>query len=131
MKRITAYITSATVVLLLPTIVFAQQFGADGAGGLGEKINSGVGFINGVLVPFLLTLAMLYFIFGVFQYFIQGGSDEEKREAGKQAIFWAIISMVAIVSFWGIVSLFTGAVGLDEDNLEINVINPVATPQTE
>ena len=58
---------------------------------------------------------MLYFIFGVFQYFIQGGSDEEKREAGKHAILWAILSLVAIVSFWGLVNLLSGAINLEND----------------
>ena len=109
----TLAITSATSAL--PALA---QTAIDPEGKLAGSAEPVTGFINNILIPFLLTLALLFFIYGVFKYFIQGGDDEEKRKEGKNVVMWAIIGFVAIVSIWGIVNLITSGIGLPGDNLD-------------
>ena len=97
----------ALVVPLLPTVAMAQVFGGD----LSNQVTYIITFINKTLVPFLLTLAFLFFIYGVFKYFILGGDNDEKRNEGKQAVLWAVIAFVVVASIWGIVKLLTDGLG--------------------
>ena len=108
----TLAITSATSAL--PALAQTIDPNNDLANSAGQITD----FINNILVPFLLTLALLFFIYGVFKFFIQGGDDEEKRKEGKNVVMWAIIGFVVIVSIWGIVNLITSGIGLPGDNLE-------------
>ena len=58
--------------------------------------------INSV-IPILVSLAVLIFIFGVLRYLI-GSKAEDKAEGGKYMI-WGIISIFVMVSVWGLVAL--------------------------
>ena len=71
--------------------------------------------INAV-VPLLVTLAVVGFIYGIIQYFLYP-DNEEKRKAGKNFMFWGIITLFVIVSVWGLVRIFSttfldGSIGL-------------------
>jgi len=63
------------------------------------------------LIPTLMALALLLFIWGVIQYFILGADDEGKRETGRAYMLYAIIGLVAIVAVWGIVNLVVQILG--------------------
>ncbi len=64
-------------------------------------------FLNGTIVPFLLGIAFLVFIWNVARYFIIGGANEESQEKARSLALWGIATFVIIVSLWGIVNLFT------------------------
>ncbi len=75
------------------------------------------GFINNILVPFVFTVSLMFFIYGMYKFFIYNGavSDVEK-EKGKDLMLYAVIGFVLMVSIWGIVNLvasglFTGIGG--------------------
>jgi hypothetical protein len=70
--------------------------------------NSIIGIINNVLVPLVFAIAFIVFIWGVFMYFIQGGSDEEKRTKGQQLMLYGIIGFFVMVSVWGLVNILIG-----------------------
>ena len=63
------------------------------------------------LIPIVMALALLLFIWGVIQYFILGADDEGKRETGRAYMLYAIIGLVAIVAVWGIVNLVVQILG--------------------
>lgn len=69
--------------------------------------NTIVGTINGVLVPILIAIAFIVFLWGVFKYYIWGAEDESSRKSGHQLILWGVIGFVVIVSLWGIVNIVT------------------------
>ncbi len=69
-------------------------------------------FIDAIVVPFIMALAFLVFVWGVFQYFIAGGADEEKRTQGRNFVIWGIIGFVLMISLWGIVNLLINSLGL-------------------
>ncbi len=63
------------------------------------------------LLPLLIGLGVLYFIWGVVQYFI--GDSEEAKKTGKDRIIYGIIGLAIIVSIWGLVNVVVKTFGLD------------------
>ncbi|HRH24144.1 MAG TPA: pilin [Candidatus Paceibacterota bacterium] len=80
---------------------------------LGNFIVWIIGFINHVLVPFIFAIAFIVFIWGIFQYFIAGGADEEKRKEGKKLALYGFIGFFLMISIWGIVNLLVNSTGFD------------------
>lgn len=110
MKKIYTYLLTA-VMALMPMAAFAQ-------GELGQVsafLQNIVDFINGTLVPLLFVVAFLFFIWGMFQYFIRGGHDQESQEKGKQLIVYSVIGFVLMISIWGIVNIVASGLGLNQD----------------
>lgn len=85
--------------LLTPMLAAAQIRNAQDLG------NTFIDLINNVAVPLLMAFAFLVFIWGVFQYFIAGGADEEKRSEGQKKILFGIIGFFLMVAVWGLVNI--------------------------
>jgi hypothetical protein len=109
--------TFATVLALglfaVTNTVYAQD-GEIGGATLGAYLESIRDFINVYLIPFLFAIAFIVFIWGVFQYFIAGGANEEQRDKGKQLVMWGIIGFVIMVSVWGLINLVTNTLNFDD-----------------
>lgn len=73
-------------------------------------------FLNGTVIPFLLAIAFVFFLWNVVRYFIFGGSDEGKHEEARRLAIWGILAFVVIASLWGIVNTFTRGFGLNYSN---------------
>ena len=79
-----------------------------------------IGFMLNKIVPILMTLGVIYLVYGIVQYVI--GGDEEAKTKGRDRIIAGIIGLAIIVSIWGLVSLVVNGLGLD--NQELTIINP-------
>lgn len=106
------YFLSAFALFVLPVMALAQ-FGDIDAFVL--NINQ---FINNVLVPLVFAVAFLVFIWGVFNFFILGGGDEEKQSKGKSLMLYAIVGFVLMISIWGIVNLLAGGLFDDTETIQ-------------
>jgi hypothetical protein len=88
-------------------------------------------FIGGILkpiVPFLIGLGVVVFIYGVLVLvFSEGG---EKKEEGKQYMFWGIIGIFVMVSVWGLVNILISTFNLS-DNVPNIEIKPIQSTQTQ
>lgn len=93
----------------LPAVANAQTFGNQG--NLKGYLKSIIDFINGYIIPLIIAAAILSFIWGMFQFFILGGADDEKRAQGQQLMIWAVVGLVLMLSLQGIVNLFADAFG--------------------
>ena len=116
MKKIGIY-TFALIAIILPGVAFGQF------GEVNDFLDDVSSFINSTLIPLVFALALLLFIWGIFQYFILGGADEEKREDGKKLMLWAIVGFVVMVSIFGIVNLVAGGLGFSDDENIQNIPN--------
>ncbi|TAK57242.1 hypothetical protein EPO17_02545 [Patescibacteria group bacterium] len=85
---------------LLPALVFAQA-----------KITTFEGLVNKFitlikyLVPLIFAIALVAFLWGIFQYFFSGA---EKKEEAKDFLLYGIIGLFIMVSVWGLVRILTG-----------------------
>lgn len=70
------------------------------------------GVINNLIIPALIAIAFIVFLWGVFNYFILGAADEKKRTDGRQFVLYGIIGFVIILSVWGLVNLVRDTLNL-------------------
>jgi len=92
--------------------------GSSNSGSLNVTLLQGWGdsivfFVNYVLVPLLMAVAFIVFLYGVFKYFIWGADNEDSRKEGKSFVMYGVIGFVIIISLWGLVN-----VGVELLNLE-------------
>lgn len=71
-----------------------------------------IALINNWLVPVLLAIAFLMFVWGIVNYFIIGASDPSKRNTGGEFLLWSLVGFVAIFSVWGLVNIVGNTFGL-------------------
>jgi predicted membrane channel-forming protein YqfA (hemolysin III family) len=64
-----------------------------------------IGQILNAVVPVLIALGVVYFVWGVITYVI--ASDEEAKKAGRNRIIYGIIGLAVIVAVWGLVRILT------------------------
>ncbi len=110
---------------LLPAFAFAASAQVNSVQDLGSYI---VDLINNIAVPLVFALAFIVFIWGVFQYFIAGAADQEKRDTGKSFMLYGIIGFFVMISVWGLVHILTGSVGLNNNNPGTSGDFPQAAP---
>jgi len=79
---------------------------------VGNSSTGIIGALNTVVVPIIFTLASLTFVWGVVNYFFLHGSDEGRREEGRQFILWGIIGLAVLFSVWGFVNLMLSTLGI-------------------
>lgn len=97
------------VLFLFPTLTFAQQEGS-----LQGLITGIGGFINVVLIPFILGVAFLIFVINAIRYFVIDGSSTEGHENARNLALYGIGAFVLILSLWGIVNILANGIGLNE-----------------
>jgi len=66
-----------------------------------EFIDIILNVINNAVVPLILALALLVFLWGVFRYFIADSS--KAKEEGKNLLVWGLLAFVVMLTVWGIV----------------------------
>ncbi len=64
------------------------------------------------LVPIMVALGMVYFVWGVVQYVI--ADAEEAKKTGKNRIIYGIIGFAVIVSLWGLVNIVANTFGVGD-----------------
>jgi len=69
-----------------------------------------VWFVNVILVPVLMAVAFIVFLWGIYKYFIYGASNESEKAEGRKFAMWGIIGFVVITSVWGIVNIVKSTV---------------------
>jgi len=77
--------------------------------GLGRLICQLHQILNSI-IPVLVALGVVYFIWGIVQYVIS--DSEEAKKKGKDHIIYGIIGLAAIVGLWGLVTIITTTFGL-------------------
>ncbi len=112
-------LTGSALAFLSPLFVFAQPATggiADGptAGAFQNLLSNILVFTNSVLIPFIIGIGFLVFVWGMFKYFIVGGANDEAKESGKSLMIYATLGFILIIVFWGIVNLLATSTGLNE-----------------
>lgn len=98
--------------LVAPLLVFADTPTGINKAYIDVYYNSIIDIINLYLVPLLIAVAFIVFLWGIYNYFILGGADEKKRTDGRTFTIYGIIGLAIITSVWGIVNIFTTTLNL-------------------
>jgi ABC-type Fe3+-siderophore transport system permease subunit len=112
MKKI--LITS--LIILITPFSAGAQFGLSiticglGSSRLCNLIDFFLELLNN-LIPILIGLAVLLFIWGLLKY-IRGDGEEAKKE-GIKVVGYGIVSIFVMVSLWGIIHLIGSVLGID------------------
>lgn len=67
-----------------------------------------------VLLPFALSLAVLFFLWGLAKFVYRAG-DEREHENGRRIMVWGVIAIFVLVSIFGIMEVILQTFGLDVD----------------
>ncbi|HAO64812.1 TPA: hypothetical protein DCQ44_02400 [Candidatus Taylorbacteria bacterium] len=76
--------------------------------------------LMGTVVPILIGLAVIVFLYGVLKFVLNAG-DEGARSEGKTMMVYGIIGIVVMVSVWGLVRFV-------QNTFNLTNVTPVATP---
>jgi hypothetical protein len=111
------YKVLALSILIIPSVIQAQSGLAtsEQGGDLGTILNDILNIANNILIPFILGIGFLVFVWGMFKFFIYGGADDEAKSSGKSLMVYATLGFVLIIVFWGVVNLIASSTGLDRD----------------
>ncbi len=102
------YIVGLGVVLFAPAVASAQNALPDST-----ALNALLGIVKTTLnyiIPILITLAVIYFIWGVISFAIS--KDEEERKKARDQIVYGIIGLFVIVAIWGLVGFLSNLTGV-------------------
>lgn len=81
------------------------------------------GFIRNVdnmiinpLIGLLFALAIVYFLYGVFE-FISNQANEEKKTTGKSHMMWGIIGITIMMGVWTILGIVLSTLGISKSEI--------------
>lgn len=123
MKKLSSIITLG--LLSAPTFVFGASGlldpttggGSAESNAIANAISTIITFINNIIIPAILAIAFLAFVWGMVKFFIIGGSDDAAKAQGKSLMIYAIAGFVAILIFFGLVNIVANGLGLTNSTI--------------
>ena len=75
------------------------------------------------IIGFLFALAVVYFLWGVFQ-FLHVAENEESKTTGKSHMMWGVVGITIMLGVWTILGILTKTLNIDgQINPENNTVN--------
>jgi hypothetical protein len=108
---------------LLPTLAFAQV----NTGPLEQAIKAFIRLVN-LVIPLLLAVAVVVFIYAVIKYILLAGSEIDRKKAVQQLV-WSVVAITVILAVWGIARLLIGLFGIDPRSIDPSYY-PIVDPRT-
>lgn len=102
------------IALIMPNFVLAAPTVCSNANiqlGIGYLFNFVTCTLSLNVIPLIITVAVISFIWGMIQMYINPNNEEAKKK-GKMFAVWGIIGLFVIISVWGLVSLFSETFGI-------------------
>ncbi len=67
-----------------------------------------------IIIPILIIVAVVYFIWGVIQYVVMSKGDEEAQAAARNKIVYGLIGIFVILSVYGLVFFLGRTLGVGQ-----------------
>jgi succinate dehydrogenase/fumarate reductase cytochrome b subunit len=93
-------------LFLFPLVSFAQ---------IVTDVNSLLDLLNGIInavIPFLIAIAVLFFVYGLVKFILNAGDEGAQKEA-RSFMIWSVVALFVIVSVWGLVNILVNTFGLE------------------
>ena len=66
------------------------------------------------LIGLLFALAVVYFLYGVFE-FLSNQANEEKKTTGKSHMLWGIVGITIMMGVWTILGIIVNTLGIENE----------------
>jgi Type IV secretion system pilin len=114
-----AFMGAATLALL--TVLSFPSFVSAATGSVGScKTSLQNGGVDGLIscitsffnaaIYLIMAFSVVYIVYGAFKLM-----NEEKRDEGKQTVYYGIIALFVMMSIWGFVNILNNTFGLSKD----------------
>ncbi len=119
---------SFTSLLATPLLGFAQTFDVQNGFNVGV-FDTVLRIINVYLIPIVIALAILSFLYGLFRLVTAGG-DEEQRKTAISTIIYGIIVLAVMFSVFALIRFVQGTFGVQQGNNPAGQTTPtVSSPR--
>jgi len=98
--------------------LFSTKIAYAASTNLNDFIKNVDNMIVNPLISLLFALAVVYFLYGVFEFLVNQTS-EEKKTSGKSHMLWGIIGITIMLGVWAILSIILNTLGLS-GQIQIN-----------
>jgi len=95
------YIALGSLMAFTPLLTFAATF---------ESILLVIKNLMGVILPIMISLAVIFFIYSLLSYILKEGDE---KAAAKTQMIWGIVILFAIVAVWGLVDVLLETFDID------------------
>lgn len=121
-KNLLKLVSVSSAAFLFPVVAFAQPVILCIGKGFIPKILCPIKDILNVIVPILIALGVVYFVWGVVMYVI--ASDEEAKKSGKDRMIYGLIGFAVIIGLWGLVTIIVDTFRINPNSVYIEDILP-------
>ncbi len=73
-------------------------------------------FLNQQVIPILVSIGFVFFLWNITRYFIIESGNEESRERARGLAVWGLFALALMVAIWGVVAIFVEALGVGSRN---------------
>jgi hypothetical protein len=74
-------------------------------------------WFNGTLIPLLIGIAAVAFLWNMVRYAFLKGRSDEGLESARRLMLWGILALVILTTIWGVVSIFVSFLNLDNRSI--------------
>lgn len=120
---------AGTIGTFAPILAFAQPINNCNSVGIGtlSYILCKVSLLLNTIIPILITLGVVYFIWGVISYVM--AKEEEAKKEGRSRMIYGLIGLVVIVSIWGLVAILKNTFGVaNTSSIQVPCIETPGNP---
>ena len=113
----------------LPLAALAQNPNTTGyqvGGPTASNILGTISSIFAVVIPILVTFAVIWVIVGIIKY--ATAKDDDAQAEARKTIISGIIALFVIVSIWGLVAILNSTFGIDQSGSNVGACQPVWDP---
>ena len=86
-----------------------------------DRLDEFLGNVNSMiinpLIILLFALALVYFLYGVFE-FIAGQDNDEKKTEGKSHMIWGVIGITIMMGVWFILGVLLNTLGIPKSQID-------------
>jgi len=119
-----ACVSGVAITWLMPHIALAAGSGSACSLALTQLEDIATGpmcFLSKIIIPLLILLEIVIFIYGVIRYFMNSGSEAE-RTKGNKFMVWGIFAIFVTFAVWGLVAFL-------QNSLQIGAGGTIRPPQ--
>lgn len=69
------------------------------------------------LISFLFALAVIFFLYGIFE-FLLNQTNEEKKTTGKSHMLWGIVGITIMMGVWFIQGILLNTLGINKSEID-------------